>query len=171
MSTGTGLDRALLAEVCTKADLVWVQVDGQAARGMWHVWDAGAVTLVTGGLEQPNPGLLDGESVLLIVRSKDKATRVLTVAATARLLDSSSDAWDQAVGALHPKRLNPPDGEAQPSRWRSDSDVWRLEPKGEALEGPGNMSTESGRAAPQPTVATTSMRRPFHAGRATKRRR
>jgi len=166
-----GVDGALLAEVANKADLVWVEIPGQPARAMWHVWHDGAITLVTGGLEQPDPGFAEGEAVLLILRSKDKATRVLTVRAAASKVLPTSPEWAEAAQALHPQRLNQSDGEAQPERWRTESTLWTLRALGEVVEGPGRMSDESHRAEPIPSDATTSMRHPFHAGKATKRRR
>ena len=171
MTSTPDVERALLAEVANKADLVWVQLPGKPSRGMWHVWHNDAVLLVTGGLEQPDPGLVDGGTVLVILRSKDKATRVLTVSAVARELNTTSDDWSEAAKALHPKRLNPVDGEAQPDRWRSESVLWELRPSWSTEEGPGRMSADSHRAEPVPTPATTSMRRPFHVGKATKRRK
>ena len=171
MSAAAELDRALLVEVATKADLVWVEVPDKPAVGMWHVWSEGAICLVTGGREQHDPGLVDGQQVTLILRSKDKATRVLTTKALVHLIAPGSDVWAATAKALHPKRLNPVDGEAQPERWRTESSIWRLVPSDEPVEAPGRMSDESLRAEPVTTDATTSMRRPFHAGKATKRRR
>jgi hypothetical protein len=171
MCAERALDQALLAEVAAKADLIWVQVESQPPRGMWHVWHDGAVTVVTDGLEQPDPGFVDGGTATLILRSKDKQTRVLTIRATVRKLVPSSAEWDEAAKALHPKRLNPVDGEAQPERWRGSSTLWELRADGDADEGPGRMSDAPHRAEPVPTEGTTSMRRPFHAGKATKRRK
>lgn len=171
MTTSPELERALLAEVASKADLVWVQVADQPARGMWHVWHGGAVLLVTGGIEQPDPGLVDGESAILILRSKDKQTRALRTASRVVQIQPSSPEWAAAAAALHPQRLNPPDGEGQPDRWRTESVIWQLTPTDDFDETPGAMSSESHRAEPMVTPATTSAHRPFHAGRATKRRR
>lgn len=165
------VDGALLAEVANKADLVWVEIPGQPARAMWHVWHDSAVTLVTDGLEQPDPGFVDGGTVLLIMRSKDKLTRVLTTRALVSQLLPTSPEWEEAAKALHPKRLNQGDGEEQPQRWRTESTLWELRAFDDVVEGPGRMSDESHRAEPIPSDATTSMRHPFHAGKATKRRR
>lgn len=162
---------ALAAELASRSDLVWVSVDDAAAHALWHVWHDDAVTVVTGGREQPDPGLVAGGTVQLILRSKENGARQLRVTAVVERLDPSMDAWQEAVAVLHPKRLNAPDGEEQPNRWREDSIVWRLRPTAEAEEQPGAMSDASHRAEPLPTDATTVNRRPFHAGRATKRRR
>jgi hypothetical protein len=167
----SALDQALLAEVATKADLVWVAVPPQPAKALWHVWHDGAVAVVTGGREQPDPGLVDQGTVELILRSKDKITRVLTVPAIVHWLDPANEQWLAVAKALHPKRLNATHGEAQPTRWRTESSLWLLRPTGPSTEGPGRLSDESHRAVPLPTDATTDQQQPFHIGKATRKRR
>ena len=49
---------------------------------------------------------------------------------------------------LHAKRLNPPDGEAQPARWARESRVARIEPTGQLVEAPGHLSHRSHAAEP-----------------------
>lgn len=171
MDAPPALVAALVAELAGKSDLVWVTVPGAATRPLWHVWHDDAVAVVTGGLEQPDPGLVDGAAVELILRSKDNSARQLRISATVQRLQPGTEAWDAAVAALHPERLNAPDGEQQPERWRRESTVWLLRPGPQAAEAPGAMSSESHRAEPLPTEATTLRRTPFHAGRATRRRR
>ncbi|HVQ88925.1 MAG TPA: hypothetical protein VMT88_12175 [Actinomycetes bacterium] len=168
---GPELDAALFDEVVAKADLVWVVVAGHPARGLWHVWHDGAVAVVTDGREQPNPGLADGQLVDIIARSKATLNRVATAAATTELLDPHTDAWSAAAQALHPKRLNATDGEGQPERWKRESSIWLLRPTGTYSEGPGHSSDQSHRAEPLLTAATTDNQRPFHFGRATRKRR
>lgn len=165
------LQGALLAEVAAKADLVWVSCRGQPARALWHVWHDNAVVVVTRGREQPDPGLADGQRVELILRSKDKLHRVLTVRATAHLVPADSPAWHAAVKVLHPKRLNASDGEAQPARWLAESAIWQLRADLPAIEGPGYMSADAHLAEPVTTQATTVGRLPFHVGSAKKRKR
>lgn len=162
---------AFVAELASKSDLVWVSAGEQPARALWHVWHDDAVTVVAGGLEQPDPGLVPGSPVVLTLRSRDNRSRQLTVMAAVARLDAGTPAWDDAVKALHPKRLNAPDGEDQPQRWARESTVWTLRPTSEVVEQPGEMSSESHRAEPAATPATTLTRTPFHAGRATKKRR
>jgi hypothetical protein len=107
----------------------------------------------------------------VILRSKDNWGRQVTVTTTVERLEPGKDAWDAAASALHPKRLNPPDGEAQPQRWARESTLWLLRPTAQVAEQPGAMSSDSHRAEPAATDATTLTRMPFHAGRATKKRR
>jgi hypothetical protein len=161
----------LIAELAGKSDLVWVQVSGQPARPLWSVWHDDAIAVVTGGIEQPDPGLADGGTATVILRSKENRARQLSLTVTAQLASPASETWDAAVRALHPKRLNAPDGEEQPNRWARESQIWLLTPTGEVSERPGAQSDHSQRAEPMETPATTLTRKPFHAGRATKKRR
>jgi hypothetical protein len=163
--------KALTAELAKKSDLLWVSVDAEPAQAVWHVWHDDAVCLVTDGLEQRNPGLIDGGTAELVLRSRDNFSRMMRVSATVVELDPSTEAWEAAAAALHPKRLNPPDGEEQPNRWRSESHVWLLRPTDQVEEAPTALSDDSHREVPRPTTATTRGRMPFHAGRATKKRR
>ena len=160
-----------IAELAGKSDLVWVQVGDEQARPVWSVWHDEAVAIVTGGLEQPDPGLTDGGTATLILRSKENRARQLATTSNVLQLTPGSDEWVAAAKALHPKRLNAPDGEEQPERWARESVIWLLRPNGEPAEGPGRQSDASHRAEPMATDATTLTRRPFHAGRATKKRR
>lgn len=161
----------LIAELAGKSDLLWVAVSGQPPRALWNIWHDDAIAIVTGGLEQRDPGLVDGASVDVILRSKENRARQVVVTATVQQLVPGSDAWQSAASALHPKRLNPPDGETQPQRWATDSSLWLLRPSEVISEQPGAMSDASHRAEPVPTDATTVTHKPFHAGRATKKRR
>jgi hypothetical protein len=162
---------AFIAELAGKSDLVWVQADGEAARPLWSVWQVDCIAVVTDGAEQPNPGLADGLTVTVILRSKENRARQVSVRASVEQLLSGSEAWDESVRLLHPKRLNAPDGDQQPDRWARESTVWRLHPTGELSEQPGSYDDAPHRAEPLTSQATTLARMPFHAGRATKKRR
>lgn len=169
--TQPDLTSALVAEAAKKSDLLWVGPRDEVPRPLWHIWYGDAVLVVTGGLEQPDPGLEHGSTVTLLLRSKDKGTRLLTVPAAVQRVTADSAEWEELAAALHAKRLNSPDGDAAIDRWRRESAVWRLVPTGDLVEGPDAMSDSSHRAEPLPTPATTSTRRPFHLGRATHLRR
>ena len=162
---------ALVAELAKASDLVWVQPDQGTPRPLWSVWDGAAIDVVTGGIEQPDPGLADGSTVTVILRSKENRARQVSLRMAVEELVPGSEAWDEAVKALHPQRLNAPDGEQQPQRWAAESTVWRLHPTADLVERPGDHPGDSLRAEPLPTEATTLTRTPFHAGRATKKRR
>ncbi len=161
---------ALVEEASRKSALVWVTVPGQRVRPVWHVWHDGGVCVVSGGLEQPLPGIETAERVDVTVRSKDKGGRLVTFAATVTAVAPPDELWEPVVAALHAARLNPPDGEEQPLRWARESRVWRLLPTGDVSEAPGAMPAGSLAAVPAPTPATTRGRLPLHLGRRRRRR-
>ncbi|MGW1746428.1 hypothetical protein ACWCRD_12555 [Streptomyces sp. NPDC002092] len=153
------LDQALVEEATKKSGLIWVKGAGTAARALWHVWHEGAVCLVGDGPgEQPLPGLADGGSAEVTVRSKDKGGRLVTFTATVSELPSGSAEWEAAVADLKGKRLNAPDGEAMTDRWARECRVLRLVPVGGSAPLPDGSLAE----APLPSPATT--RQPIPAG-------
>ncbi|MFF4570568.1 hypothetical protein [Streptomyces sp. NPDC001410] len=154
------LDLALIEEASKKSGLIWVRgADAPAARALWHVWHEGAVCLVGDGPgEQPLPGLTDGGSAEVTVRSKDKGGRLVSWQATVSELASGSPEWEAAVAELKGKRLNAPDGEEMPGRWARECRVLRLVPTGASAPLPAGSLAER----PLPTPATT--RQPIPAG-------
>ncbi|MEU4096533.1 hypothetical protein [Streptomyces sp. NPDC026673] len=154
------LDRALIEEAVKKSGLLWV--DGQA---LWHAWVDGAVVVVGGGPGEqplPGPGLSDGGTATVTVRSKDKGGRLVAFPVRVTELSADGEAWTAAVEELKGKRLNAPDAETMTGRWARECRVLRLEPAGDPLERPGAMPDRSGAAAPVPTAAVT--RHPIPAG-------
>ncbi|MGW9027036.1 hypothetical protein ACWGQ5_23245 [Streptomyces sp. NPDC055722] len=153
------LDRALVEEATKKSGLIWVQgALPDPPRALWHVWHEGAACVVGDGLgEQPLIGLSDGGDALVTVRSKDKGGRIVTWPAKVVELAQGSPEWEAAVAELKGKRLNAPDGEEMPERWRRECRVLRLEPAGATVALP----SDSQAAPPVPTPATT--RRPIPA--------
>ncbi|MFJ9830365.1 hypothetical protein ACIRU2_02995 [Streptomyces sp. NPDC101169] len=153
------LDQALVEEATKKSGLIWVRGDGApAARALWHVWHEGAVCLVGDGPgEQPLPGLADGGSAEVTVRSKDKGGRLVTWRASVSEPAPGSPEWEAAVAELKGKRLNAPDGEEMPARWARECRVLRLAPAGPPLPLPAGSLAER----PVPSPATT--RRPVPA--------
>lgn len=151
------LGQALVEEATKKSGLIWVQGDGPA-RALWHVWHEGAACLVGDGPgEQPLPGLTDGGTASVTVRSKDKGGRLVAWTAQVVELAPESPEWEAAVAELKGKRLNAPDGEAMPERWARECRVLRLEPRDVTTAMPdGSLA-----APPLPTPATT--RRPVPA--------
>jgi len=162
-------EAALVAEACTRTDVVWVRpyasgvprTDG-GHRLAWHVWHDGAVVVVQGGGEQDLPPPAEGMEVL--VPSKDAGHRLLTLLTTTQVLLPGSDEWSAAAQALSAARLNEPDPRHQRERWASAALVVRMTPVRVLAAGPGGNGTPSGAAAPVPTPATTVNRRPWHLG-------
>ncbi len=153
-----------------KSDLVWLtvpdqrEVSGQQARPAWHVWHQGAAYLVFDGSEQRMPGLVDADSVVVTVRSKDKGGTVVAWRAAVELVPPGTPAWNEVTPLLVGKRLNNRDGDAAPARWAKECRVARLVPTGDLLEEPGNVRADSRRESPPPSPATTETRIPitFH---------
>lgn len=166
------LTRALVEEACRKSSLVWLRpADADRSVAAWHVFTDGAVHLVGGGIEQDLPDVHDGDAVEVTVRSKDTGGRLVTFSATVVAVEPASTAWETVVPELHAKRLNPPDGEAQPARWARESRVLRLEPTGRVTERPGHLAQRSHAAEPPGSPATTRGPLPFVIGRRATRRR
>ncbi|NML52814.1 hypothetical protein HHL19_08215 [Streptomyces sp. R302] len=147
----------LVEEATKKSGLVWVRGTGPA-RALWHVWHDGAAHVVGDGPgEQPLPGLADGATAEVTVRSKDKGGRIVAWTAAVRQLTPGTEEWDAAVAELKGKRLNAPDGEAMPERWARECRVLRLDPRTATTALPD----ASLAAVPLPSPATT--RRPVPA--------
>ncbi|MEU2548932.1 hypothetical protein ABZ618_26405 [Streptomyces roseolus] len=144
----------LVEEATKKSGLVWVRGTGPA-RALWHVWHDGAAHVVGDGPgEQPLPGLADGATAEVTVRSKDKGGRIVSWTAAVHQLSPGTEEWDAAVAELKGKRLNAPDGEAMPERWARECRVLRLDPRTATTALPdGSLA-----AVPLPSPATT--RRP-----------
>ena len=156
------LGRALVEEAAKKSGLVWVRGAEGRTTALWHVWHDGAVCGVGDGPgEQPLPGLADGGTATVTVRSKDKGGRLVSFPARVVALPPDGEAWTAAVEELKGKRLNAPDADTMPRRWARECRVLRLEPSGPPTETPGAMPDGSGAAAPVPSPATT--RRPVPA--------
>jgi hypothetical protein len=113
---------------------------------------------VVGGGEQSLPGLADGITVRVTVRSKDKGRRLVSWPGVVARIVPGSEEWATVVPVLHAKRLNAHDGEAQPERWAANSAIFRIRPQGALIEGPGRYATASGAAPVPPSPATTRTR-------------
>lgn len=152
-------DAALVEEACKKSGLIWVAVPGSRDRAAWHVWHEhegeGAVYVVVGGGEQPLTGLADGITARVTVRSKDKGGRLVAWHGRVGRIEPGTAEWAGVVPALHAKRLNAHDGEAQPDRWAASSAIFRISPLGPLIEGPRRYSKASGAAPVPPSPATT----------------
>ncbi len=157
-------EQALVDEAMKKAGLIWVRTRlSPAGRALWYVWTAGNAYVVTGGVEQPDPGLDDGE-VVVVLRSKDTTSRLVALSCEATRVGPEDDDWELASTELAKGRLNLAAAAEAPQRWREDPSyrIYRLSPGCETLlEGPQNHPTDSGRAAPVPTTATTASPRPW----------
>lgn len=179
------LDMHLIDEAMKKSGLIWVHTaQSPGGRALWHVWLDGRVYLLTRAVEpastavpdfdeppgasreQPDPGLGDGLTVEVVVRSKDNAQRLISFVATAAALHPDDADWAPATDELARSRLNLRDPENAPGRWAESLRyrVYRLTPTGEVGERPGGYGSTSRRAAPVASDATTAGKPPriFH---------
>ncbi|MEV8531173.1 hypothetical protein [Streptomyces sp. NPDC051211] len=151
------LDLALVEEATKKSGLIWVRGTGPD-RGLWHAWvDGAAHVLGDGPGEQPFPGLADGATAEVTVRSKDKGGRLVAWTARVTELAPGSEAWEAAAAELKTKRLNAPDSEQMTERWARECRLLRLEPESARTDLPGGSLA----AAPLPSPGIT--RRPVPA--------
>lgn len=157
----TAKSTALLAEAANKSAIMWIDIPGDRSFSVWYAWDRDRFYVVSGEGEQllaPLP-----EVVQLILRSKDSGGRLLTVTATAHLLQPHTDSWQIATDALAAERLNATDDVR--TRWAEAGSVYALHPFGPPLAAPGSQPQDSGRTPLIPAPATTLGRRPWHLGR------
>lgn len=170
---------AIAAEAAKKSAIVWVAIaDGTPtrARCVWHVFHEGSIyVLIDGGSgdsgEQVVPGLASARRVTVTARSKDKGVRLATWAADVTTVAPKGDEWDAVLPLLQAARLNGPDYAAAPARWADKCTLLRLQPSGDVLEQPGEMSSSSHAAPPVDSPATTRVPVPFTVHRRPRRRR
>ena len=126
---------ALVEEATRRSAVVWVSAPGSdRAAPVWHLWHEGRAYVVHGGREQPLPGVVPGGRAVVLVRSKaTQSDRLVQWVADVSAVLPGTEAWDEVVPLLHAKRLNPPDGAAQPERWARESTVLCLTPTGETV--------------------------------------
>jgi hypothetical protein len=159
---------ALFAEAAAKSGLLWVEIPEDRAWPVWHAWADDTVYVVSGPGEQTLPWLPG--TVTLILRSKDTGGRLLTVHASTEVLEPGSQAWERAVEALRPGRLNAL-GDVQ-ARWAEQCTIHAMRPYGLPLEQPGSYDQSARAVTVRPGVAATARWRPWHArGRPQRRRR
>ncbi len=155
--------QTLVDEAAKKSALLWLQTPAApAGRAVWHVWLDEHAYVLTGGGEQPDPGLAATSSVVVVVRSKDTTNRLLTFTADVTTVTPEDVDWPAATIELARARLNLRDAEHAPSRWAQDPAyrIFRLTRRGALRERPGAYDADSHRAAPVPSPATTKTRSP-----------
>lgn len=119
----------LVDEATKRSGVAWVALGDHPPRLVWHLWHEDALWLVTGGLEQELPGADTATTASVTLRSKaTQNDRLVTWTAEVERVQPGSATWDAVVPLLHDKRLNAPDGDAQPLRWGRESTVLRLRP-------------------------------------------
>jgi hypothetical protein len=165
----TAFTGALVAELGKKTGVSWLTYDGRT-HAVWHVWLEDALYVVSGGQEQPLPGIEDVDRVEVTMRSKENGGRLLTWAGARSDVRPDHERWQPVTAALVAGRLNLDDLAAAPQTWAVSSVVSRIEPTGETVESPGDLSDDAHRAVPGPTPATTRGALPRVLHRRVKRR-
>ena len=153
---------ALIAELAKKTGTCWLRYrhdsrygDIVEERPAWHLWHDGALLVVSGGDEQPLPGIEQVSRVEVTLRSKDNGGRLVTWVGARTAVRPDDEAWASVTTALVADRLNTPDLATTAQTWAEHSLVSRIVPTDEVLEAPGSLSDDSHAAAPRPTPATT----------------
>jgi hypothetical protein len=152
---------ALVAEAMKKAAIVWLTTDAVAAYPVWCLGIDDALYVVTGGDEQPAPGLAEDAAVTVTSRG-DHGGAIVTWRVTVTRVAPGGETWDAVAAPLAAKRLNA-DGttEEQLARWAADSAIYRLAPADEHADGGPDAEATSGAAPPRPTPARTAYAKPF----------
>jgi hypothetical protein len=147
---------ALVEELMKKSSLCWLRLPaGDRDHAVWHIWHEGAAYLVSGGSEQPAPGLETAATAVVIARTKDTRQRMVAWRAEVTTVRPEDSEWDDVVRALVAARLNLRDLDSAAQRWARECVVTRLAPTGVVEERPGQMPSDDLAAAPLPTSATT----------------
>lgn len=150
----TEQDRALIAELAKRTGVCWLRYDG-GTHAAWHVWVSDALFVVSGGDEQPLPGIDQQTRIEVVMRSKENGGRLLTWVGSVSVVLPGEESWEPATTALVAGRLNLRDPAAAPDEWARHSVVTRIVPTGEVLERPGALDEDPHLAPPVPTPATT----------------
>lgn len=157
------VEAALVAEACTRSDLVWLRTAAPARhRAAWHVWHDDAVCVVYGAGEQQLP-VLSGE-IEVVARSKDSGAQVIAFQAHVDTLTSRTPEWEAAAQALAAARLNAADLPEQRERWATGAVISLLRPVAVTVAARGDDETPSGAAPPPGGPGTTTGQQPFHLG-------
>jgi hypothetical protein len=110
---------------------------------------------VSGGTEQRFPDVGDGETVEVVLRSKDDGGRLVTWVGTTSVVRAGDEEWESTTAALVSARLNLPDVTTAAEGWAATSVVRRIVPTGRFVEAPGSLSSDAHLAVPEETTATT----------------
>jgi hypothetical protein len=162
------VEAALVAEACTRSDLVWLRVDSESRHhAAWHVWHDDAVCIVYGNGEQVLPAL-PGE-IEVVARSKDTGAQVIAFRAQVDTLTGRTPEWEAAAQALSTSRLNAVDPAGQRERWATGTVISLLRPVAVSVAARGDDDSPSGSAPPPGGPGTTLDRQPFHLGGRTRR--
>lgn len=95
---------------------------------IWYGYQRGIVYVLTGPGEQAIPGLAEGTTVKLAVRSKEKQSLVGEMDCSVRLLPKGLEWVAIARDILLGRRLNLTDGDQAVDRWGKNAEIYVLTP-------------------------------------------
>jgi hypothetical protein len=167
--TEQAVSRALIAELGKKTGVCWVRLEG-TAHAVWHLWYDDALYVVSGGAEQPLPGIEDADRVEVVMRSKENGGRLLTWVGAVSVVRPDDELWEPVTTALVADRLNLDDLATAAGTWAETSVVSRIVPTDELVENPDELSADAHLAAPVPSPAITRGALPRVLHRRVKRR-
>lgn len=153
-SPGDPFTAALTSELGKKTGVCWLRYDGRD-HAAWHIWLDDALYVVSGGNEQPLPGLEEVTSLEVVMRSKESGGRLLTWVGAVSVVDPSDPLWEPVTAALVSDRLNLDDLATAAADWAEHSVVSRIVPTDRVVESPGSLGDEAHLATPRVTKATT----------------
>lgn len=114
-----------------KTTVVWVRPAGGPTYPVWTVWTGRDALVLSGGAEQPAPGLAEARAADVLVRSRDDRALLVSWPALVTVVPPGTDDWTAALPLLLAGRLNLPDGgdrTAVADRWARTSVLNRLQP-------------------------------------------
>ncbi len=122
-----------VADLAKKSSVAWIRV-GTQTFPVWHEWVDDALCVVgstgPGHSEQPLPPLTDGETAVVLLRSKSDRQLAASVPVVASVVEPGSSYWEPVTAALKAGRLNAPDLPTIVDRWARECRVLRLVPSG-----------------------------------------
>lgn len=152
--TGDTFTAALTQELGKKSGVCWLRYAG-VDHPVWHVWLDDALYVVSGGQEQPLPGIEDEDTVEVVMRSKETGQRLITWVGHARRVGPDDELWQPVTAALVAGRLNLDDMATAADEWARSSVVTRIVPTSEVREAPGSLPDDAHLKIPPGTPATT----------------
>jgi hypothetical protein len=121
-------DVAAIDAAMRKAAVVWLAVASLPAYAVWPLWHDRTLFVLSGGDEQPAPGLAATAAARVLVPAKGARELALSFDATVRTVEPLSEEWNALAALLVPRRLNLVDVASAPARWAAGCTLSALTP-------------------------------------------
>ncbi|MDQ1681268.1 MAG: hypothetical protein QOI42_2127 [Frankiaceae bacterium] len=128
MPDSASSDLSAIDAAMRKAAVVWLGVASLPAYAVWPLWHERTLVVLSGGDEQPAPGLAEATSARVLVPTKGARELALSFDAAVRTVAPLSDEWNALTALLVPRRLNMGDVATAPGRWAATCTVSALTP-------------------------------------------